>query len=704
MGDAPVPAEESAPGEGEAESLEAAPQATDEPESKAFSGVEQLALGDLGEGRRESVARRLRALRGPAVRLPRPGPLRRPQRTGGPRGAGIRARASAVGTGVGGAAASARTRVAGGARSAGTGISAAGGGIAAAGGRVSRSWHGIPLIVRQRIAAGAIVVGLVAIVVLVLVPRAPCGAPGGDDCPPTDDAIALVPADALVYAHLDIDRESAGFQATSALADRLPLITALVEAGLADAGGAPVDFGSQIRPWAGGEAALAVLPGTLRPERVAMIEAADVDGAREFAAGIVGPSPTIKEVDGIEVSVGPRGTAAGLLEGFLLLGDLDGVSRMIASDGAAGRLESSDGAALLDELPEGQVASAFMSGAGARFLLRDPAVSALDTFVDSEAASAVAVGFGVEDDVASLTVRSELDPEAAGDSPSFFSALPAFSPGLSVDVGADALAYLGVGEPADSIDGLLTQAASSAPGLLGAFNKASETLRREGGISIADDLLPLLGSEAALSVEPVAAAGASETPGVLTPAGVPYVTLLADGVDSEAAAGALAELQGPLVAALAPGGGEAAGQVSVFEPLQIAGIEAQSLTISPNVQLTYATYDDRLALATNPLGIEQARSGGDGLADSEAFQNVADGLPGEVSLLAYFDLQDLIALGEQVGLATDPGYATLAPDLRALEAAAVAVADDEDQIRTDVRVALGDAEAAQVEAPALPGE
>ena len=38
-----------------------------------------------------------------------------------------------------------------------------------------------------------------------------------------------------------------------------------------------------------------------------------------------------------------------------------------------------DAAALLDELPEDQVASAYMSGPGARTLLRNPSISALDT-------------------------------------------------------------------------------------------------------------------------------------------------------------------------------------------------------------------------------------------------------------------------------------------------------------------------------------
>ena len=573
----------------------------------------------------------------------------------------------------------------------------------AAGERVAIAWHGVEPVARQRIAA-AIVLALVALFAFVLVPAAPCGLPGGDECRPPDDAIGLVPADALAYAHLDIDAESDQFEAAASLAARLPLLSALLTSMVGDAGGSPVDFGSQIRPWAGDEVAYAVLPGKPRLERVTMIEAEDVEGARDFAAGVLGPEVEIQDVGGLEVSVAPGGSAAALLQGFLLLGDLDGVTRMIDPGGVGGQLETAKGAVALEELPEERVAYAYVSGPGARTLLGGPSVSALDTFVDAEASTGVAAAFSVEGDVASLSVRSELDPALAADAPSFFAALPEFTPGLDADVGADALAYLGVGDPSSSVEALLGQAAQSAPALLAAFQRASETLRREGGISVADDLLPLLGSEAALSVEPVARAIPPGAPGVPPPAGVPYLSLLADGVDSQAAAVALAELQASLVAALKASGGGSSGRVPSFEPIRIAGIGAQSLAVSPAVQLTYATYDDRLVVATDPLGIERARAAGEGLTDSETFREVTEGLPGEVSLLAYLDLRDLISLGEQAGLATDPAYATLAPDLRSLEAAALAVTDDELSIRTELNVALGAAAPAQVEAEPLVAE
>ena len=561
--------------------------------------------------------------------------------------------------------------------------------LAATGAAISHGWHELPLIARQRIAAGLIVVGLLAIVIWVLIPAAPCAAPGGDECPATDDAISLVPDNALAYAHIDLDSGGDQLAAASAFADRLPLLSGMLLGSVSDVGGEPVNFATQIEPWAGDQAAVAVMPGGTSIWTVSMIEADDDDGARAFAASVLGPAAQTEDVGGVDVSVGARGQAAALVDGFLLLGSEGGVKEMIEGDDS-GHLATAAVAAGISDLPSDRFAYAYVSGDGARALLSGPRFSSLNTFVNAPASEAITAALSFHGDVASLTIRSEQDPELAVTHPGFFSALPQFDPQLDSDVGPDALAYLGLGDPASSVSSLLDRARITAPSLVSAYDKASKDLSRSGGVSITDDLLPLLGSEAALSVEPVAGDQPSETPGVLAPAGVPYVSLLADGVDSKKAAQDLADLQKPLVAALAPKHGEAAGQVAAFEPLQIAGIEAQTLTVSPNVQLTYATYDDRLVAATKPIGIAQARAGGDGLADSDDYGAVTAGMPGDVSALTYFDIRDLLALGEQVGLAADPGYATLAPDLRSLRAAALSVDDTGDEIRTDLNLSVGD--------------
>jgi len=574
-------------------------------------------------------------------------------------------------------------------------------GSRSASGRVGDAWGTLSRTTRARIAALAIVAAIAGLILALTSSGTSCEEPGGDSCASGRDPIALVPGDALAYAHIDADPESEQLQAASAVSERVPLLSRLAISAVSQVAGRAVDYDTDVRPWTGGGMSMALVPGGARPEQVVMIEAADEAGARDFAEGLLGPGSATRDADGVELSVGKRGLAAGMLDGYLMVGDEDALAAIAEGQGDGESLEDT-AAAALDELPELRLAYGYVSASGARDLLAsDRSLSSLDTFVDADATAGAAAALSVEDGSLSLAVRSLLDPERAAASPSFFAALPRFEPQLDAVLSAGALAYLGLGDPGSSIESLLEQAAANAPALLSAFNRVEEDLRREGGISVTEDLLPLLGSEAAVAVEPVAAQTESQTPGVLASAGVPYLSVVADGVDSASAAKSLANLQAPLIDALAP---VSSGKVPAFEESEIAGVVAQGLTVNPDIELTYATFDDRLVVATNPLGIEQARAGGDGLASSDAFAAATDGFPEEVSLIAYFNLQDLVALGEQIGLVSGVGGVLGAPDLRNLDAAAIAVDASGETLATDLRVTVGEPEASAADPPPPTGE
>jgi hypothetical protein len=199
------------------------------------------------------------------------------------------------------------------------------------------------------------------------------------------------------------------------------------------------------------------------------------------------------------------------------------------------------------------------------------------------------------------------------------------------------------------------------------------------------DVLPLLGGEAALSVQPVAIGSEPAVPGVAPDAGTPYASLISSGVDPETARRSFARLERPVERAA--GSGEE--REATFETIQVAGVQARSLAISDAVDLTYAAWEDRLVIATDSLGIQQARSLDGGLDESEQYRDLTAEMPDEVSLIAYLDLGGLLDLGEQAGLAVDPDYTTYAPDLRALTAAALTVVGEEERIETDLRIAVG---------------
>ena len=76
-------------------------------------------------------------------------------------------------------------------------------------------------------------------------------------------------------------------------------------------------------------------------------------------------------------------------------------------------------------------------------------------------------------------------------------------------------------------------------------------------------------------------------------------------------------------------------------------MQAQSLRISPTVELTYAIVDGKLVLSTDPAGVRQVASGSSSLEDSERFSQATDDLPDEVSALLYLNLSGL--LGRRAG-------------------------------------------------------
>jgi hypothetical protein len=551
------------------------------------------------------------------------------------------------------------------------------------GGRIGGPWERLPETARHRIAALVIVAAAAALVWFVLIPAAPCGLPGGDTCPPDDDAIALVPADALAYAHLDVDPDSEQFKAASGIAARVPLLSRLAAAGTARLAGVEFDFQRQVEPWAGGEIALAALPAGRNGQRVLMIESADDDAADAFAAELLGPKQSAESVAGTEVSLGPGGTAWALDDGFLLVGARTGVRAMLERDDSS--LTDSAGAAVLDELPEHRVAYAYVSPDGARALLSsDGGGGVLDPFVDATATAGAAASLSADADGLELAIRSDLDPARAEASPGLFAALPRFEPELTAAIGPQSLAYVGLGDPGAGATALIDEARDGSPALVSAFRQATRELEAEAGVDLATDVVPLLGSEVALSLQPVAIGSEPTVPGVTPDVGTPYVSMIAGGVDPEAARRSLARLERPIELATTSD-----ARKRTFETIQIAGVQARSLAISDAVDLTYASWDDRLVVATDPLGIEQARSLDGGLDESEQFRELTADMPEDVSLIAYLDLGGLLDLGEQAGLAVDPAYTTYAPDLRTLTAAALTVTGGDDRIATDLRIAVG---------------
>ena len=585
--------------------------------------------------------------------------------------------------------------------------------------RTRQAWLGLGLQTRRRAAIAAVLVAAAAAFVFLLVPALPCAFPGGDRCAPPDDAVALVPGDALLYLHANTDPASEQYEQATALAARLPTLVQQALATLPGAAGTGIDYGDDVRSWLGGEAAVALVPGKGDEiEQALLLEVGDEPGSQRFVDELVGRNA--RSQDYREVAITARGDlATAVVGGFLALGSEGAVREVIDTDADAARsLEDSEPAdEVADELPDDSLVQGYVSERGAEDLFRaGAALGSLEAFVNSDATRGAGAALVASEEGVEIESHSLLDAERLRASPGFFEAFAAFEPSLADELSSGALAYLGLGNPEQSITALLAQAAADAPGLVAGFEDFSKQLEDEGKVNLQREVLPLLGGEAALGIEPPAkrdgAQGGGggedeaevepEVPEGIEPGGppplpeergelsftaVPYVGFVADEVDEDQARKALADLQVPISEALDP---DESGQAAVFEGAEIEGLQARSLRISPIVNLTYAIFDEKLVVATDPLGVEQVKAGETSLVDSDAYERATEGFPDELAAILYLNVGDLIALAEQEGLGADPAYALFATEIRKLEGLGLAVTSDEAGIGARLRLTVED--------------
>jgi Protein of unknown function (DUF3352) len=571
---------------------------------------------------------------------------------------------------------------------------------------------------RQRLVLAVLGAGAAVLLLALVVPALPCQLPGGDACPPPDDAEELVPAGALAYVHLSLDPDSEQYELAAGSAEELPgLSRQLIDRLLAQVpgpGGRPADFGTDIAPWFGGEAAAAVVPAGGGGEYVAVLEEGDAELAAAYAESIAAGEAQVAEYEGVELRTDERGLATASVEGFLLIGAGDGVRALIdvsaGVDGARALADDPIAEAVRDELPPERFADAYFSEGGIEQLISTPdaPLASLEPFVDATASGGAAASLGAGEETFEVAIRSSLDPERAGTTPGFFSAFPSFEPQLPDRLAADSLGYVGLADPGTTVSELLAQATAEAPALAEGFASAARRLRDLGGVDISGELLPALGGEAAFALQPgpegePAAEDAPTTttpptvpeglpsgePPIATESPVPVLQFLAEGVDADRAGEAMARLQGPISEAFDP---ETTLRAPVFERRDVDGVEVNVLALSPTVELSYAVAGEGLVIATQPEGVEQVIRGEGGLADSAGFERATEGFPDELSLLAYLDLEGLIRLGEREGLAEDPAYAAFAEELGRLEALGVAVEAGEEALATDLRLTIGPAD------------
>ena len=531
---------------------------------------------------------------------------------------------------------------------------------------------------RIRIFAVAGVLVLYLIIKFLPVPGVSCEISAAKECAPSNDTIAYVPRDAVLYAHLTVNSSSHQWDLAGDLQDELPNFTALLQSdtsALATPAGRPVDLGHEVLPWAKDDLALLGVPGPKKTTaETYVVGVGDSGKADQFLAGLAsGGKPKEAKVGDATLSVYRSGVATARAGDQALFGNVVAVRAALAAEaGHAPRLEGSNQDTPRADLPDVRLAELYLSQAGvSRFLAgRSGTATQLGTFVDYGATSGMAVSLRARDEGVDVNLVSDLDPKLEARSPTVFASLPQFEPSLADEAGPRALGYIGVGDLGPALNKALATAGAGAQGLAGSLRTLAQGLQQQAGVDPLKDLLPALGGQAALVAEP------TDT--------VPYASLIVDDVDEQKAGDALASLQQPILRAVA-GRGQ---QVPDFQSREIDGVAVHSVQISPTVDLSYAIFDDKLVISTQPQGIAEVRSSGDELAGTGAYQTATDRLPDRVSALVFLNLDEVLGLAQRAGLADDPLYASLSEDISHVQSLGLAVRGSDEELRSELFLAI----------------
>jgi Protein of unknown function (DUF3352) len=526
---------------------------------------------------------------------------------------------------------------------------------------------------RIQIFAVVVIVAAYLVVKFASIPGIPCEISAAKECAPSNQTVGYVPTDAVLYAHVTVNSESHQWELAEDLGDELPNLVALLRTDtgdLATPGGRPIDLSREVLPWAKDDIALVGVAGPKKTVAQAyLVGVGDAAKADQFLASLSpGGKSKQSESDGGTLTVYANGFATGRVGEVALFGQIEAVRAALDSNaGRVPELTGTDQGAPLDQLPDVRLAELYLSRAGVERLLagRPGGASQLDTFVDYGATTGMAVALRLRNDGAEVHLESRLDPTLEQRSPTVFAALPRFEPELADEAGGRALGYIGVGEIGPALNRAIATAGEGAQGLAGSLRALAQRLRKQAGVDPFRDLLPALGGQAALVAEPTE--------------GVPYASLIVEGVDEKRATAALAALRRPLLRSISSG-----RQGPKFQTTEVDGVDVQSVQTSPTVNLSYAVFDGQLVISTQPAGIEQVRSGGDDLAGSGTYEEATDRLSDRVSALVFLNLDEVFGLAQQAGLATDPLYASLSEDISRIGSLGLAVIGSTSELRSEL--------------------
>jgi|SRR5579884_487195 len=489
---------------------------------------------------------------------------------------------------------------------------------------------------------------------------------------PATGAARLVPGDALLYLDVSTDPSRGPVQQAIRVARRLPdfplgeaAVARRLDAILSGSSGTGVDFASQVRPWLGREAALALLnTSTSTAGSLIVLDVRNRARAERFIASD-GLTPAGR-YRGVALMAYGSGTTVAFVRHYLVLGQAASVRAAI--DAAAGRIASlavsrpyrraTAGA------PADRVIDAYLSADGVRRVLAPQGglLGALGVLLYQPGLVGTAISLSPSQAGLRVRVHDALDPALAqGSRP----APRQFTPTLAAVLPRGTTLMLDVTGLSHVAPRVLTAGAEG-----GVAGRVGPLLRRLGaalsseGVDVGR-ITSLFDGETAVAISPPSpAAGGQAAHG-------PALLIVTRTRHQAATRQLLAQVEAPL-AQLFPAPRSGPGQAPEFNNVPVAGVTAHQLQLAPGLQIDYAVFRGLVVISTSVQAIGAVARHTGSLADDPRFAATLGARPSRVSSLVFLDFSQLLSLAEQTGLAQSGRIAALRPDLARIRAIGIA--------------------------------
>ena len=500
-----------------------------------------------------------------------------------------------------------------------------------------------------------------------------------------DEAVTLVPEDALVYGNVFLDPSMDQKRAIGDLLEKFPQAPSADEArnqvvSLFDKGLSEIDmsFDDDIDPWLGDQiAGFSMTPNDLIPSQPAdaaaleenaptaafLVASDDDEAAQTFineAASSSDNDFTEKSYEGVDYKLSESdGNAVGIVDGYVVVGSEPGLKAVVDTSGGEPSLsEDETYTDTIDRLTEDRLATVYFDGRKLTAALErsgatPPGNGSLDGLgaLGVNAVEPVGAALFAQADKVVFEATSSLPEGAAGD------LARSAGSGLLAELPADSFGALGLSDFGKTLTTFYEVAATGFAGAgAGTQEDFDQQFEAQTGLNPREDLLSWMGDAGVFvsGTDPNSVAGG----------------LVVQSTDPAASSAAVGQIEKLLQ-----------GQGLQTEPVSLAGAEGFKVQPEGSPQPIVVLAGEKVVVAYGEQAAESAYNGDPALSSSETFQNALGGLGDGYTPSGYFDLNAIQTLAESAGAAEYPDYAEeVKPWLEPLSYVAFGASVDGDRV------------------------